>query len=311
MILFPFPDMTLSQTFGSYFGLPFVLEDNTSTDNPTYITDFRVGAFKRLWVDYIFKTGGTSVYWELERGFIDPGPYSFQLQGSHSGTPRGDDWFDIGSATTNFYATDGGDDDYQRMYGKTVTLYYRVQLTTDTAKYLSPVISAAEFLNKHDWLIVREIIRQEQLAHKIFSSEKGYLLKARRYGPTCDLCRDLSVDERFPGTIVNTNCEECFGTGFTTGYYPATEFYALIQPTSARERREEQTGTTKDVVRRARFTGALPLIQGDIWVSQGNDHRYYIHSTQELANWKSVPIVVNAELRLAPFTDAIYDVPLR
>jgi hypothetical protein len=85
----------------------------------------------------------------------------------------------------------------------------------------------------------------------------------------------------------------------------------LIQPNTTRERREIDTvGTTKDDVVRARFLGSLPLIQGDVWISEGNDYRYYIHSIQELAIWKSVPIVLNAELRLAPFTDAVYDIPI-
>jgi hypothetical protein len=303
--------MSLTQLAGAYITFPFAPAVNEpATDNPTYITEPTFDAFKRLWVNYIFKQGTTYVYWELERGFADPGPYTFTLQGSHSGTPRGDDWFDI-STTSLFFATDTGGSRRQRMFGKSLTLYYRVLLVTPLGKYFSPVISADELFNKHDWLIVREIQRQEQLAHSIFSSEKGYLLKGRRYGRLCEKCRDRSVNGTWPGTVTNTNCTDCYGTGFISGYYPPTEFYALIQPNTTRERREIDTvGTTKDDVVRARFLGSLPLIQGDVWISEGNDYRYYIHSIQELAIWKSVPIVLNAELRLAPFTDAVYDIPI-
>jgi hypothetical protein len=310
-ILFPTPDMNLEQTFGAYMLAPYVIPSEVTTANPTYITEFRFEAFKRLWVDYIFKRGVSYVFWELERGFQDPGPYEFQLQGSHSGTPRGDDWFDIGDPTISFFAADDSGYLQQRMFGKSTTLYYRIVLTTILGKYLSPIISTAELFNKHDWLIVREILRQEQLAHRIFSSEKGYLLKARRYGPVCTTCKDRSVTNLFPDTIANTNCGECYGTGFVSGYYPPTEYYGLLQPKTTRERRElETTGTTKEDVSQARFLASLPMIQGDTWVSQGSDRRYYVHSIREAALWKSVPIVYSVELRLAPFTDAVYDVSI-
>ena len=317
MLLFPTPAMTPAQAAGVYLAPQFVLGGcgDQATDNPTYVTVYQPGAFKRVWVNYYIKnvtqlTEYSIIHWEFERSFTDPGPYTFQLQGSQSGTPRGDDWFNIGDPTTNSFALDDGGTKKQRLFGKTRTLVYRVLLTTPYGCYVSQIATVTGTLNKHDWLIVREILRKEQLSHSIFSSEKGYLLKARRYGPECADCRSRDVNAAFTDEIVNTNCPTCYGTGFEAGYYPATEYYALIMPNTTREYRDGQTGTSKKDVTKGRFLATLPLIQNDLWVSSGSDDRYYLHSITVAAQWKSVPIIYMAEMRVAPFTDAAYSVPL-
>lgn len=311
MILFPAPNMSLSQVFGSYLVAPFdgPLFGSAITVNPTSATEPHWGAFKRVWVNYLIR-GRAYVYWEFERGFADPGPYLFQLQASHGGTPRADDWFNVGVETDLFYAVDDGGSKHQRMFGKTPTLVYRVLLKTPQGIYVSHPANVLGRLGKHDWLIVREILRKEQLNHRVFSSVKGYLLKGRRYGEECT-CRDKSVGGKFTDEVLDSSCPICYGTGFVSGYYPPTEYYALLNPEATRESRDlNQTGTNKPVVIQSRFLATLPLVQGDAWVNSGSDERYYVHSIKELAVWKSVPIIYSAELRLAPFTDALYDVPL-
>lgn len=312
MILFPGPGLNLGQVFGAFVAIPFdgLQVGSTLIVNPTTVVVPTYGAIKRVWVNYMMK-GRSYVYWQLERGFNDPIPYSFQLQASYAGTPRADDWFDVGSPTAGFFAVDDGGPKHQRQFGKTPTLTYRVKLTTPLGVYISPIANVLGTLKKYDWLLVREILRKEQLNHRVFSSVRGYLLKGRRHGEECS-CRDRSVNDRFTDEVINTNCPYCYGTGFVNGYYPATEYYCLLDPEATRESINiEQTGTSKPVVVKGRFLATLPLVQGDAWINSGSDERYYIHSVRELAVWKSVPIVYSAELRLAPFTDALYDVPLQ
>jgi hypothetical protein len=313
LLLFPSPSLTSTQNGNYYIMLPFNVTSpgSTQTINPTIVTEFEAGAFKRVWVNNKYVGGVVRVYWELERAFVDPGPYSFQLQYSHSGTPRGDDWVNIGSTTSNFYADDNKSPNGQRMYGKTPTVHYRVILTTSIGYYVSPVANVLGIWNKQEWLMTREIIRQEQLNHKLFSSVRGYLLKARRYGPTCTESKTEHTKE-----IINSQCEICYGTGFVSGYYPPTEYYGLLNPGSPnRESRSlgaegGSVGTTKNVVISGRFLAVLPMIQADAWVDADSDERYYIHSVKEAAQWKSVPIIYTVELRLAPFSDVLYKVPI-
>jgi hypothetical protein len=313
MNIFPGPQLSSTQLGGYYLSFPFTMTDCAvlETANPTPVTVFVVGAFKRVWVSNVYVGGTVRVNWEMERAFADPGPYSFQLQWSHSGTPRGDDWTDVGSPTTSFFADDTKGTNGQRMFGKTATVYYRVALTTDLGCYVSPIAGVLGTWTKYDWLLAREILRQEQLNHKIFSSVKGYLLKARRYGVRCNDCRD-SLD----GEIIDSTCGICYGTGFVNGYYPPTEYYGLLDTTSpSRESRSlAQDGSTpgigKRVVNTGRFLAVLPMIQADAWVDANSDERYYVHTVREAASWKSVPLVYNIELRLAPFSDALYLVPV-
>jgi phosphoribulokinase len=52
------------------------------------------------------------------------------------------------------------------------------------------------------------------------------------------------------------------------------------------------------------------MIQADVWVDGDSDERYYVHSVKEAAQWKSVPLVFTVELRPAPFSDIIYQIPM-
>lgn len=313
MGLFPSPTMTPAEAAGFYLVMPFSMTTlaSTETANPTIVTEFVAGAFKRVWVNNRYVGDKVQVYWEMERSFYDPGPYTFQLQWSHSGTPRGDDWQNTGGTTNLFFAEDTKGSLSQRMFGKASTVYYRVVLTTPLDMYISPIAGVLGTWNKHDWLIGREIVRQEQLNHKIFSSVRGYLLKARRYGTKCHICRDS-----LEGEITDSTCPVCYGTGYIGGYYPPTEYYSLLDTTSpSREYRSNgqdggSPGTSKRVVYTGRFLATLPLTQADAWVDANSDERFYIHTVREGASWKSVPLVYSAELRLAPFSDVLYRFPL-
>lgn len=69
-------------------------------------------------------------------------------------------------------------------------------------------------------------------------------------------------------------------------------------------------GTVKDIVVSGRML-MLPLIgEQDLWVSRQTDDRYYIHSIQDAAEMRGVPLIANVEMRPAAFTDVIYDIPI-
>lgn len=257
--------------------------------------------FKRVIVDYLFN-GTARVTWEYSQHFHDPLPYTLQLQYSQSsGIPTADDWVSIGTAQTNVIVLTDTD---RRLYGKTVTLSYRIKLITSVATYYSESAEPLGKFKKFDWLMSREIIRKESLRHTTFASIPGWLLKAKRYGEKCT-CVDPFTDE-----ITDSNHELCHGTGIISGFYaPVPASYLDINVSSAREHRDLQAvGTEKKQSATGRFLGQFELVQGDAFVCDGSDERYYLHSIKELAIWKGVPLVVEAELRLAPFTDAVYKV---
>ena len=66
------------------------------------------------------------------------------------------------------------------------------------------------------------------------------------------------------------------------------------------------------LVRQARIIHDPPVAHWDAFVADQSDLRFYFHRVKHVAEIGSVPLVSQAELRLAPFTDVIYtvEVPL-
>jgi hypothetical protein len=261
-----------------------------------------VNAFERLRVDNIIQ-GGTRVWWEIARHFTDPGPYEFQLQTGHTGLDDADDWIDVGAPVVDTYMAF---DLNKRVYGKTLDVHYRVKLTTSVDVYYSKPQDSDGLLSKRDWITYRELVRKEQLRHRVQTSVRGFLLKARRYGPRCPDCTDTLTEE-----ISNSQCATCYGTGFEFGYFaPLAAHYADVGMESNREHRDPNKGMDKEDKVEARFVGDPQLYSYDVWVNSTSDERYYLQTIGIKAQHRGVPVVLSAELRLAPYTDVIYTVPL-
>jgi type III secretory pathway component EscU len=55
----------------------------------------------------------------------------------------------------------------------------------------------------------------------------------------------------------------------------------------------------------------LPLIDElDVWVNRKTDDRYIIQTIRNAAELRGVPLIANVELRPAPFTDVVYNIPI-
>jgi hypothetical protein len=242
--------------------------------------------------------------WRLVSEFNDQLPWSFQLQTGATGGQDADDWTDVGLAVENTcYAIDPD----KRVYGKSQSTYYRVKLTTPNGIYYSEPVSKSGILDSRDWRIAKEIVRKERLRFR-YSAQDGFLLKRRTTGDNCNSCLDLQTNE-----VTNPYCKECWGTGKQCGYfYPMACIWADLSPRTRRMHIDDQAmrGTVKDIVISGRML-MLPLIdEQDVWVSRKTDDRYYIHSIQNVAEIRGVPLVANVELRPAPFTNVIYQIPI-
>lgn len=257
--------------------------------------------FARVLVEYKAQ-GGTIVSWELDRHFVDPQPWVFQLQynrGQVVGLPE--DWADAGLPQTNAFAAV---DEAKRLYGKGFDLGYRIVLTTPLGVYYARP-SAVRRWDRYDWCVTREIIRKELLLADRFTAVAGYYLKAKRVGAVCPACIDALT-----GECLNSDCETCRGTGMLGGYYAAVPSrYVDLTNTSTREQRGD-TGTERKAVRMGRFVDFPMPVQGDAWVNRDSDERFYVHKVEEKAVRRGFAYIWDVELRPAPFTDVLYTVPL-
>lgn len=253
----------------------------------------------RVNVDYITE-GGARITWEVDRTLTDSGPYSFQLQKSAGGGDNSDDWIDVGPPSIDApYLLDPD----KRLWGMSVTLSYRIILTTAAATYVSKAVNAEGNLSRKEWLDVREILRKETLMLRGLTGTNGFLLKALRYGTRCS-CRNADS-----GEVMNSSHLLCYGTGYVGGYHPpVASFFANADPTTTKERvaYNEERGTTKPTTTWARMTGMLPMLHRDAFVAVGSDDRYYVHTVEEAATRAGVAIVYEVELRLAPRSDILY-----
>lgn len=254
-------------------------------------------AFSRVYVDYSMQ-GSPRVTWEMREDFLDPLPWSFQLQASRDG--GGDTWTNVGAAVSNaFFALD----DTQRQFAKTLRLGYRVVLTTSVSTYTSPTAQVLGLLSKRQWLQARAIRRRAILEARTLDSLPGYLMKRKLYGTACTDCVNPMT-----GGIMNSDCDTCKGTGYTDGYWAAVQDTMFDLQPEGNDTKRTDSGTVNDIVITGRFIAPPAVQRRDVWVDANSDRRYVVNSVRSLAEVNRVPIIVAAELRLAEFDDVIYSV---
>jgi hypothetical protein len=197
-------------------------------------------------------------------------------------------------------------DSTQRNYAKLNRTHYRIKLRTRLSTYYSLPTGMMGTLLPRDWRIAREILRQELVRMRQHAGQKGFLLKRRVTGEKCPTCLDYQTDE-----IRDPNCPDCWGTGFKCGYFfPVDCIWADIDPKTYHVELAQDRGTINDIVVRARMINTWMLSEEDIWINEATDERYYVHSVQNVAEMRGIPIAAKVELRPAPATDVAYDIEI-
>lgn len=258
----------------------------------------RIFPFRRVSVDHMVR-GVTRVWWQLEKVFKEPGPYVFQLQFGRTGLRDATDWTDVGAPVTNgYFAYDAS----WREGGYTLMTHYRVKLTTPQNVYVSQAANVFGELTERDWILSREIIRKEQLRHRLVSIP-GYLIKPMRYGVPCPRCRDQLSSE-----VTDSNCPVCNGTGFEVGYHPAQPMQCWdLSPQNEQSDVGEPKGTTREnPYVDARVIGFPGLNKDDIWVNGSSDERWVVETIQVTAALRGVPIIYQVRMGLVPFSNTVY-----
>jgi len=278
--------------------------DTTRQDSPVPNADPTPSPFRLVQVDYL-TAGGSRITWVLDRSIADNGPYVFQLQYSRSGIASESDWSDVGPPVQDaLYLLDPS----QRLWGAPLSnANYRIILTTGDNHYTSDPTPAIGTLDIRGWAEVGEVLRKERMMLRQFVGEDGFLLKAKRYGTLCS-CTDPDSRE-----VNNSSCPICYGTKFVGGYYaPIPMTYANTTNASIYEmvKYNEGVGTTRPNRIFGRVLGDALIESRDVWVSKGEDRRYYVHNVDTIAQLRGVDILKRIELREAPRSDVIHTIKL-
>lgn len=199
------------------------------------------------------------------------------------------------------------EDTVNRKRGQYSTGYYRVQLTDGLTVYSSDPVNPQGSLTAAEFLIVREILRKELLRYrKSGGSSQGYLLKRRYWGTYCPDCTDPDTH-----LSVNTQCETCYGTGYTGGYFSAYEYYIEFKGAAPQELKVEKTMGSDDSFMRQGKCIAYPVLQtDDIFVSGKSNERYFIKTVKKESELTEMPLIYTVSLAKIPVERVEYKIPV-
>jgi hypothetical protein len=280
----------------------------------TDLTNFydRGPVFKRLRIDHMV-AGQSRLSWEMAPWFCDPLPWEFLPQISDTGVDTSV-WRDLTGWLPNWFTIIVGP---VLEGGRNLTTNFRVLLRTPAGEYASEPQNVFGTLPSKGWVRARVIVKKERLRFRTATVVKGWLLKRMRTGTTPDPTDPrTAVTNYLTGEIIKTVDPATVGTEYFGGFYMPVPYDLDAEPTGLYEHRDELQGrgTIDDdsLVRQARIIHDPPVAHWDAFVADQSDLRFYIHRVRHLAEIASVPLVSQAELRLAPFTDVIYtvEVPL-
>jgi len=171
---------------------------------------------------------------------------------------------------------------------------YRLVLNHDASLTITSFLGALPIKDRNT---IRAIRRREVLGQDHGGGRPGFLLKRRTSEP-CKACS---------GAHGNESCGVCFGTGYVGGYYRPVRYNAsCIEPGSNTTKKTSELGTTTPSLDTIRGLVYPVLEEGDVWVEQFTDRRFFIIGKTELT-YRGVPIIYSKiELSMAPALHPVY-----
>lgn len=154
-------------------------------------------------------------------------------------------------------------------------IYYRVTATVNGSdNYVSAPTPLGDRLDRRNMLLRRKLQRDISVGFK-FNGVPVTLLKRRHWGTRCSTCFDLLTK-----SVTKPKCEDCFGTGYQTGYWAPTQTMGRFTVTAP------QTSITNhgktDISQLRLYMLDYPVLEpDDIVVHKRQNKRYIVkHRTQ-------------------------------
>jgi hypothetical protein len=265
--------------------------------------------FQRLRVDHMVQ-GITRLSWEVSGCAAGPGPWMFKPQISDTGVSTSI-WTDLTDWLTDVFTVEVGP---VLRGGRNPTTHFRVLFAGgDGIVRTSHPQHVFGTLSPDQWSKAQFIVQQERLRFQAIGAPCGWLLKRKRLGDIPDPTdRRTAVTDYLTGEITKTVDPTTVGTEYFGGFYAPVWYQLDAEPGALYEQRDEvqERGTIDDdaLVRQARIIFDPPVAYWDAFVVDQSDLRFYFHRIKHVAEIGMVPLISQAELRLAPFTDVIYTV---
>ena len=239
---------------------------------------------------------GFSFSWKVQGGCEDLGPWEFTVEES---VTTADNWHPVSPTLVGVFEWS---DTVRRIPDKDSVLYFRVRFHTQRATYFSAAVAPWGTLNKREYLIAKDIMRREVLHARTLAGVMGSVWIKNIYGPRCTVCLDPIT-----GTIRNSKCPVCFGTGYVPPYHGPYDLWFTFTPKDGKiELSEDGSGTVQPKPFNIRAIGTLPIRHQDVIIDRAEDKRYIVSNTKMEAELRRVPIVQTIVASEAATTDAVY-----
>ena len=213
--------------------------------------------------------GNTVVRWRLSPLFRPTAPVAFTIEWAR--TPAGD-WHAADAALV--FDSGAAVDSEQRLFGRTLDLFYRVRADAADGTYYSRPAQVGAWLDERGWLQAQELLRLAELNYdRSTDASPGCLVKKRVWGRRCPRCTDDAT-----GRTLRESCPVCFGTGIAGGYYPPVDCRMLLHP---RKRKFEWADSEHGAHLTGQRAGSclaypVPVDERDLWYNSRTGEVYVI-----------------------------------
>ena len=160
-----------------------------------------------------------------------------------------------------------------RITSKQEYFYIKVEAKlTDGSTFSEPTFFTSKIPN-HIWLVIKEIVRKNDLLNKKFVGVPCLLKKKKVLGQNCTDCIDEGT-----GYVTNSRCRTCYGTRIVGGYLDAKKVIVEVveQP---REIKVTNIGTVENIVAQGRLTSPL-LFKGDLLIEKQRNKRWIVNTVK-------------------------------
>ena len=263
----------------------------------------KIFTFKRVEV-YVTPANETIIQWWLDRCF----PMESRVPVFYVEVARaGGEWYRLNpDAPVEDHCVYVDRNKYR--CGKDNDVFYRVIAYDGESEYTSTPEATLGVWSKRDYLIARDVVRQEYLMLQKYTGVFGYLLKRRTHGVPCQNSTCLDHDLKIPAS---TSCPECYGTGFQNGYYNGIPYYIDLSTFTSKKDTQDPIGTIDPRVRLGRAVAYPRVDEYDIWVDGDKNKRYVIRGEVErLVEIKGKPLVYKLRLNELAADANEFQIPL-
>jgi hypothetical protein len=262
--------------------------------DPTHLSTSPFGQIE-AWTSI---NGATVITWQQNRHFRGTIPadavlvLEFSLHATNVNS-----WIRVSEQPVTCYL----EDKVNRWRGQSIEGYYRLRIVGTGCEYVSEQTQLFSKLSFTEYRTALKILRAEN--RQFYTKSAGYILKRRWIGVRCTRCNDFLINNAKEG-----QCPICYGTGFIGGYFGPVQCGMEISGNGmgSGDVVNPERGAINDGNAQGRIVALYNPEMNDVWVDSTTGSRWRVNSHSIIVHSRSVPIVLQCQLRHIPTSDVVY-----